>query len=361
MMNKSIKVGIITIHDTLNYGSSLQTFGLYYGLKKVNLDVEVINYRCEAIYRKEFLPFRNVNILKRVILNILRGGGYRKKTRLFKKFYDNNIKLSNIVYDKNTISNSLSVYDVFVVGADMVWNPKITENDYSYFLDFVKDKNKKKAFSSSSGDISAFDNNKCLFELVNDFSYISMREDVTAKYLSEKLNRTVDHLQDPTILLDDKILNRLAVKPKRNRYVLVYYSDLNGKIFKDAIEYANEYNLKVLYINMGRDIDGVESLFVPSIEEFLGLIKYADVIFTSSYHGLLFSLYYNKQVWYYSNNQMSRLDSVARSYGLQNRNGTEFFSLYDKMSYDYINSKLKDYRSEYYNKINDVFCTFLCE
>lgn len=357
MMNKNkngVKVGIITIHDTLNYGSSLQTFGLYYGFKKSNLDVEVIDYRCDAIYQKEFFPFRNANMFKKIILHLVRGGKYRKKTEEFKRFFCDNIKLSYNVYNKKTISNSLSAYDVFVVGADMVWNPKITGNDYTYFLNFVNDGNKKMAFSSSSGDCSAFERNDYLFDLLKDFSYIAMREDETAKYLSEKLKREVDHLQDPTILLDDEILNRLASKPKRNGYVLIYYSDLNGKIFKDAIDYANKYNLKVFYINIGRDVAGVESLFVPSIEEFLGYIKYADAVFTSSYHGLLFSLYYNKQVWYYSNNQMSRLNSVARSYNIQHRNGTECFSLYDKLSYDFINAKIKEYRHEYYRKINNV-------
>ena len=48
-----MKYGILTIHETLNYGSALQTYGLYYGMKGVGLDVEVINYRCKKIYEEK--------------------------------------------------------------------------------------------------------------------------------------------------------------------------------------------------------------------------------------------------------------------------------------------------------------------
>ena len=48
-----MKTGILTYHHTKNYGSWLQTYALYKKLKELGVDIEVIDYRCLAIEKRE--------------------------------------------------------------------------------------------------------------------------------------------------------------------------------------------------------------------------------------------------------------------------------------------------------------------
>ena len=47
------KIGIITIHDTLNYGSLLQTYALYKAIESLGVEIELIDYKCKAIMDRE--------------------------------------------------------------------------------------------------------------------------------------------------------------------------------------------------------------------------------------------------------------------------------------------------------------------
>lgn len=51
-----MKIGIVTYHRALNYGAVLQCMSLYSALKRLGHDVEVVDYRPEAIeaYRMYF-------------------------------------------------------------------------------------------------------------------------------------------------------------------------------------------------------------------------------------------------------------------------------------------------------------------
>ena len=44
-----MKIGLLTFHDTTNFGSLLQTYGLYYVVKQIGYDCEVIDYRCKKV------------------------------------------------------------------------------------------------------------------------------------------------------------------------------------------------------------------------------------------------------------------------------------------------------------------------
>ena len=47
------KIGLITIHDTFNYGSLLQTYALYKAIESLGVEIELIDYKCKAIMDRE--------------------------------------------------------------------------------------------------------------------------------------------------------------------------------------------------------------------------------------------------------------------------------------------------------------------
>ena len=57
-MDRNMKeIGLITFHRTLNYGSLLQTFATLLCLKNNGANVELIDYRCSALEKREGLTF----------------------------------------------------------------------------------------------------------------------------------------------------------------------------------------------------------------------------------------------------------------------------------------------------------------
>ena len=52
-----MKTGIITFHDTTNYGANLQAYSLFKAIKSLGYDCEIINYQCENIIRRSFYKY----------------------------------------------------------------------------------------------------------------------------------------------------------------------------------------------------------------------------------------------------------------------------------------------------------------
>ena len=138
-----MKIGILTFHDTSNFGSYLQTYGLYKKIKDLGYSCEVIDYQCNSIIEREVIPPFKFTVNPRLVLIELLFNRVRRKkyNNLLNLLYSmmslsKRVERSNI----NTLANS---YDKFFVGSDIVWGLDITKNDTTYFLDFVRDKNKK--------------------------------------------------------------------------------------------------------------------------------------------------------------------------------------------------------------------------
>lgn len=56
-----MKIGLLTFHDTTNYGALLHTYALQQSIKRLGADCEVINYQCREIQRRE-LPLRLADV-----------------------------------------------------------------------------------------------------------------------------------------------------------------------------------------------------------------------------------------------------------------------------------------------------------
>ena len=144
-----MKIGLLTFQDTNNFGSYLQTYGLYKKIIDMGYECDVIDYQCESIVKREIpKPFRFTLNPKQFAIDILLNPAVRRKYKNLLGFLHRNMTLSERV-SKATVSSLADKYDKFFVGSDIVWGLDITNNDTTYFLDFVKDQKKKFAFSSS--------------------------------------------------------------------------------------------------------------------------------------------------------------------------------------------------------------------
>ena len=79
---------------------------------------------------------------------------------------------------------------------------------------------------------------------------------------------------------------------------------------------------------------------------FLSLINDAAEVITASYHGMLFSIYFNKQFIYYNRAHKSRMNTLARRMNVQDCDGEGKDILQiPEINYSLVNKSVEAYRS----------------
>lgn len=285
-MNQS-KIGILTFQNTMNFGAMLQCYGLYRTIKALGYDVEVIDYECRKVESREGTSFDGS--LKSAVKTVIR----RRKAKEFSRFL-HGMSLSSRC-NRETFSEVAARYDRIVVGSDQVWNPECTGYDKTFFLDQIKDREKKLSYAASIG-LERFP--ECGFdyaELLSGFSSLLVREETAAREVERYVDAPVHAVLDPTLLADSsawKGMRRVPIAVQGRRYVLVYAISEYERSLRAARKIASERGLEVVQIQqygLNRTTDAINLRHV-SPEEFVGLFAGAEVAVVSSFHGICFSI-----------------------------------------------------------------------
>lgn len=351
---------MLTFHRTTNFGSALQTYGLYKKIRDLGYECEVIDYRCPAIEQAESLKVEwNIKKPKEIVKNILFQPTLNKKAKNIQKFSNTHMKISQI-YTPDNIKEANERYDKIIVGSDIVWGRDITNDDYTYFLDFLNNKEKKYAFASSVGYCTIREDESKLKTLLKEFSQIAVREEEAVKWVKQVSDMDAEWVCDPTMLLSAEEW-KCIIPPKKisNNYVLVYFDNEKHECLNNAILYAKKHNKKVYFIQYGLPVRGVICKQPTSLEEFLGLLINADAVFTASYHGILFSLYFHKKFMFYTRAHKSRVLSLARRLELEEYCGDKK-GMVEKIDINYknVDLKIKQFREESVSILADMLSEY---
>ena len=352
------KVGLITIHDTVNFGSLLQTFSLYKALEKMGVDIELIDYKCRAIQEREttFAP-REWKSWRDVIFFFLSHKQLKKKRDRYVDFLHHEMKMSP-EYDINSVKETNARYSTFIDGSDIVWGMKITGGDFSYMLDFAEESKRKLAFSASVGTKWESEYEPKVKSLLSRFEFITVREHLASEWIAPLIGKGVPITCDPTMLMDRFFWQKYGEEKTklREKYVLVYMSADNHKSVQDAIDYAGRYNFKVLFIHHGLPYRGSKRVIPTRVQEWINLIKNAEVVFTGSYHGLLFSMYLHTPVFYYNRAYSARMISLCKELGIEHREAIGNNVLEDKPIDFQLADKVMDEKRQYaFSILKDYF------
>ena len=147
-----MRAGLITFHESNNYGAILQAYALLNKIRKFCSDAEIINYKCKNkrrlyalcdIGRHRTLK-KNIRALIKLPFNIVRRIKVNKaKSRLY--------KLSpKTYYSKKELKKDAQRWGHVVCGSDQIWNYNNTGFDPTYLLDFIDDNDKKIAYAAST-------------------------------------------------------------------------------------------------------------------------------------------------------------------------------------------------------------------
>ena len=318
------KVGILTYHRANNVGAVLQNHALQITLRNY-CDVETIDYKNALIEQANRIFTKKT--LKDYIKTAIQLGSYIKRESCFNHYRKKYLKISSKQYTQKNIYESEQNYDFFIAGSDQVWNLSLNNSDYNYFLAFVSDSNKCGAYAASFGNIQ-FNNDELrkIIPLLKRFKYITVREKSAKVFLDGNGIQSAVVL-DPTLLVDGALWKRELElgKAKEHPYVFVYMVAYTPDLIAEAKAYAKKHHLDIIVMHYGyKKIPGVKNLRSVSPKTFLEYLLNSDIVFSSSFHAVCFSVIFQKEFVFaldkskFNNN--SRLESLCSTLSLMNRN-----------------------------------------
>lgn len=341
------RICTITHHTVPNYGAVLQTYALQKAIFNLGFNNEVLNYESDRVNRKYITKINKIKSGKQLIKYIV-FPKEKLRAKKIRKFVDKYVKVSDIKYKRENLKDANNKYDLFITGSDQVWNLNIHEGDTSYMLDFVTDLKKKGSYAASFGYINVPDIYIDITKKnLQSFKFYNVREVQGKEILKNLIGKESNLVLDPTLLLksDDyeKIMGEINIKKP---YILVYNLTQSLTMIKFAKELAYSTGYKIVCINTShKNVKGCININDASPEEFLTYIRNAEYVVTSSFHGIIFSLIFNKQFFYElnskKNNNNSRLVNLGKLFDIENREIKR-------------NKRLNEYIDINYSKINNI-------
>ena len=340
-----MKIGILTQPLHANYGGLLQNYALQQTLVRAGHEVETIDwgggsglramlYRMKVRVLHAFLPNRFPPLKYKP--NDKELATIQRNTNHFINTYINHTEAMHS-YEEFVKQASKGKYDAYVVGSDQCWRPCYNAFLPSMFLDFVQDKHVKRiayaaSFGTDNWEFTLQQTNVCA-PLAKKFDLVTVREDSGVKLCKENLGVDAVHVLDPTMLLtkDDYIqLIEKEKEPKSNGTLFNYILDPDEKKSAFIQKVAKAKGLKAFQVlpkcqTETRTKDDVknriEDCVFPGVTTWLRAFMDADMTIVDSFHGMVFSIIFNKPFWAIGNvsRGMSRFTSLLKMFHLENR------------------------------------------
>lgn len=348
-----MKAGIITVHNSPNYGACLQAYALWKYVSQ-SVDCEIIDlyrpYQKDYIPSARFRPMRDNaqpvrTKIKRLIKKVLNYTPKYFSTEAKVKFdeFNSQIKLSKTYKGIDELYSNPPQYDLYISGSDQLWNPTQPYCMEPYFLTFTPLTAKKISYATSIGISELKDNEKELFkEWLSSYEAISVRERQAKRLLESFMNRKdIVQVTDPTFLLDVDEWKRMAVYPDiRKSYILLFILSFSEPLVQYALKLGKESGLRLVVVNQLQSLcmeGSYDSVTDAGPKEFLGYIANADMVMTDSFHGTVFSIIMGAKNFYTyiapGNKRGSRITDLLETFGLQDHLlPTELDKSYDELA-----------------------------
>lgn len=350
------KVGILTLPLNDNFGGMLQTVALYGFLAEQ--EFEVVHLRNEY-FRS---PWRSIfrRVLERIPFQNIRGARYeysKKKNHepFLKQYLPNRTRTLSSITDFKKVAQTEN-FDAIIVGSDQVWRWDYIIDGYErYFLNFIDDNRTRKiSYAASFGKPywQATEKKQEVTEFLSEFHAVSTRESDAVQICHEFGRKDCQQVLDPTLLVDRKFYNGLLEQTQdstNNKTLLTYVLDRQSK----KLEFITHVHQKLGWEFKAKSLSLTSS---KKVSEWVTAFHNADYVITDSFHGMVFSILFNKQFIAIGNSSrgVSRFTSLLNQLGIATRMVDEN-SLSEeianqlvshKINYEEINSKLQFLREQ---------------
>lgn len=368
------KIGLITFHSSHNYGSNLLVWSFQRYLSKFkSVQSEVIDFRTHK--RDELYSlFKKNNNLKNIIKNFLIICNFKKlkiKYLRHEMFIEKYLKKTSKIYKTNKeLKAEKFNYDVFISCGDQIWNTFSIDFDWSYFLNFSNDV-KKASYSVSMGPLNKKIENKKIQKIqkyVLSYDYISVRESGTC----DKIKKIINEGTKININIDPVFLVKKAewekqfelIPTKKNKYIFYYSLNPSKENNKLLNKISKILNMPVVISKMTNQFDifnNFEKQFDSGPIEFLNLIYNAELVISSSFHGNVFAMVFQKPFYALNGKKDNRINHLLKKFLLEDRyldiNNYTKCKNYRKINYKIYNKEIDkeiDKTDKYIKKILNI-------
>ncbi len=326
-----MKIGILTLPFNYNYGGLLQCYALQSFLKELGHEVFVIK---RVFPKHTSIKNKAINLIK---LLLGRTYKYKRSVSAMKYFESTYIietpQIKEITQYDNLLKDKI---DALIVGSDQVWRFDYTKEHYAeYFFDFAEKWTIKRfAFAASFGvrdwKLSINETSK-IKNLASLFDRISTREESGIKLCQDKLACKATHLLDPAFLLSRNEYRSLyKTKVIKTDSIAAYVLDIDEEKLKAIKQISHAIGKDIIYTGKNP-----YTKIYQAVEDWIKCIDESNLVVTDSFHGVVFSIIFNKPfvLMINENRGAERFISLSMTFGT-----FQYFSPNLHFSPEYINN-----------------------
>jgi hypothetical protein len=281
------KIGVLTFHRCINYGSYWQARCLVEGLRARGLDAELLDHDAPDVRRAEWRCAYHPQLPRRTPRSDL--PSHTAKLRRFLAAFDRLPQSPRFALDRPEDAGS---YDTILVGSDEVWN--FRHPWYGSQPIFFGDRLRTRRLVSYAASFGNHDADHGIDPVwaarLDQFDALSVRDENSRALVRRGTDR------EPQLVLDPCL--QFPPPPPQPSPETVPYLALYGHGFPDWFMAAVQNWAKARgrrIVSIGYHVEGADVQRVDAgPEDFSALIAGADAVATNFFHGCVFALHHRR-------------------------------------------------------------------
>lgn len=329
----SKKVGVLTLPLNTNFGGNLQAYAMMQVLRLLGHEPVLLNRRHPQPGAADPAATAETDADLPLISKSIAMG----KATLHAPFIEKHVAPLSRRFDSSSdLRRTIGRYelDAIIVGSDQVWRPKYAKSILSdFFLGFLPEDDHRTRRISYAASFGApnweFDGRQTAEarRLIGRFAAVSVREDSGVALARDHLGVDAQHVLDPTLLLEPgqyATLFSARPQPSGGDRLLTYILDGNDDKAQVTEALARRLSISAYYTNglpVGGEATSGKAGGDRSVQGWLAAFHGAAFVVTDSFHGVAFSILFNKPFIAYGNPSrgMARFTSLLKMFGLEDR------------------------------------------
>ena len=326
-----MKIGIISVNNAHNFGSSMQAYALIKYLQSAGHTARVINYRNPTIERSYQITPKPRKTLKsyakysvKYVLKVIRRPYLLKRRTRFEQFFSEYFNLTAPVTTYRELCTAGYDFDAAFAGSDQIWNARIVkEIDPAFFLKFLEGKTICASYAASLGvDEITGAEREVYREFLKHLDYISVREESAKQLMQPLTDKEIAVISDPTVLLPaEEYRKLLGERPCSQDYIYVHVHHYTAKapeLVQLAERLSEKTGLPVIHnLQHHRFRNQAGRTVAAGPRETLTALFHAKYVVTQSFHITMFSLIFHKAfITVRRDRYNTRLENLLGSVGM---------------------------------------------
>ena len=308
-----MRIGILTFHDEVNYGSLLQAYAMQSALIRLGHEAVILDRWFQPGQDRLYGILHQRSFLEGIkfLLGIISFNGMISKyLRMWRsrRFIRKHLHLTAYHFCECEDAPKDLGLDLIIVGSDQVWHPNARPD--IYLLNWVRGV-PGIAYAASFGVNDIPDEMRELYRNgFKNFKAIGARE-LEGVRIVESLGGNAMHVVDPTLLAPREVYDRF-LGPNKSPHITCYFLSENYADYAVKLgRFARQNHLTVEFYVQDFEIWSISNLlkckfaqlvypikirYSAGPEGFVSSVATAMCVFTNSFHALMFSMIYRRNV-----------------------------------------------------------------